>query len=256
MPRMARVVVPGCPHHVTQRGNRRQQTFFRDADYLTYLQIAAEALAEAGVEVWAYCLMPNHVHLIATPKTTEGLAKAVGTTHLRYTRHINCRERWRGYLWQGRFASFPMDEDYLRACVRYVGLNSVRAGLTQTAVDWPWSSVKAHLSGQADPLLTPEPVVERFGPELDQLFACDVSADAQRKLQRAATTGRPLGAGDWVKALEARFGRRLTEPARGRPRTSLGRTGSGHVRFSVKSVRVPGRQLLNRKCITSPSLTT
>lgn len=218
MPRQARVVVPGCPHHVTQRGNRRKQTFFKDADYLTYLQIAAEAFREAEVEVWAYCLMPNHVHLIATPGTAEGLARAVGTTHLRYTRHVNSRERWRGYLWQGRFGSFPMDEDYLRACVRYVGLNPVRAGLTSRAADWPWSSVKAHLTGQTDLLLTPGPVFERYGPEIQALFDCDVSEEARRRLQRATATGRPLGAADWIKALERRFGRTLAEPARGRPR--------------------------------------
>lgn len=231
MPRQARVVIPGCPHHVTQRGNRRQQTFFRDADYLTYLQIAAEAFGEAGVEVWSYCLMPNHIHLIATPRTAESLARAVGTTHLRYTRHINCRERWRGYLWQGRFGSFPMDEDYLRTCVRYVGLNPVRAGLTARAEDWPWSSVRAHLARQTDVLLTPGPVAERFGAELEALFACDVSHEARRRLHQATATGRPLGAGDWIKALEKRVGRALTAPPRGRPRR-LEPLEAGHARFS------------------------
>ncbi|MFN9712067.1 MAG: transposase, partial [Alphaproteobacteria bacterium] len=112
MARHARVVIPGVPHHVTQRGNRRQQTFFSDADYIAYLHLAAEAFAEAGVEVWGWCcLMPNHVHLLAAPSRAEALAEAVGATHLRYTRQINRRERWTGYLWQGRFASFPMDED-------------------------------------------------------------------------------------------------------------------------------------------------
>ena len=89
MARHARVVIPGMPHHVTQRGNRRQRTFFSDADYLTYRQLAAEAFQEAGVEVWSYCLMPNHVHLIAVPSRPQALAEAVGATHLRYTRQIN-----------------------------------------------------------------------------------------------------------------------------------------------------------------------
>ena len=119
MARQGRVVIPDTPHHVTQRGNRRQQTFFCDADYVAYLHIAREAFAEAGVEVWAYCLMPNH--LIATPSTPEALAEAVGATHVRYTRQINRREKWTGYLWQGRFASFHMDKAYLRNCARYVG---------------------------------------------------------------------------------------------------------------------------------------
>lgn len=218
MARMARVVVPGAPHHVTQRGNRRQQTFFSDADYLAYLQIAAEAFAEAEVEVWAYCLMPNHVHLVAAPSRPEALALAVGATHVRYTRMVNARERWTGYLWQGRFASFPMDEDYLRVCARYVGLNPVRAGLTARAADWAWSSVGAHLDRRDDPLLTPGPLRERLGDRLASFFDVDVEEEAARKLRRAVSTGRPLGAAAWVKALEASCGRALAEPPRGRPR--------------------------------------
>jgi putative transposase len=220
MARMARVVIPGTPHHVTQRGNRRQQTFFSDTDYLGYLHLAAEAFREAGVEVWAYCLMPNHIHLIATPPMAPALAEAVGTTHLRYTRQINRRQRWTGYLWQGRFASFPMDEDYLLACARYVGLNPVRAGLTDKARDWPWSSVRAHLEGRADPLLTPEPLRSRLGAGLEHFFDVDVQEEGRRALRRASSTGRPLGAATWIKALEATTGRRLAPPSIGRPPVS------------------------------------
>ena len=217
MARLARVVVPGAPHHVTQRGNRRQQTFFRDADYLTYLHLAAEAFHDARVEVWAYCLMPNHVHLIAAPSEPAALAAAVGATHLRYTRQINGRERWTGYLWQGRFGSFPMDEDYLLTCARYVGLNPVRAGLAARAIDWPWSSVRAHVEGRVDPLLTPGPLAERLGPKLAGFFEVDVDDEARGKLRRASTTGRPLGAAGWVKALERTTGRALAAPPMGRP---------------------------------------
>ena len=217
MPRQARVVIPGVPHHVTQRGNRRQQTFFSDADYLAYLHLAAEAFGEAGVEVWAYCLMPNHIHLIAVPPSPGALAGAVGTTHLRYTRRINLRERWTGYLWQGRFASFPMDEEYLMTCARYVGLNPVRAGLAARAIDWPWSSVRGHVEGRFDPLLTREPLCERLGQQAAGFLAVGVEAEAQRKMRGAALTGRPLGAAAWVKALEATTGRALSDPPRGRP---------------------------------------
>jgi putative transposase len=221
MARQARVVVPGTPHHITQRGNRRQQTFFSDADYATYLQLAAEAFAAADVAIWAYCLMPNHVHLIAAPSRREALAEAVGRTHLRYTRAINRRERWTGYLWQGRFASFPMDEDYLRACARYVGLNPVRAGLTRQAIDWPWSSVRAHVEGRPDPVLTPEPLLDRLGAEMASFFDLDVTEEARRKLRRASSTGRPLGAAEWIKALEASTGRALAPPPIGRPRRAV-----------------------------------
>jgi putative transposase len=217
MARLARVVIPGAPHHVTQRGNRRQRAFFCEADYLAYLHLAAEAFREAEVQVWAYCLMPNHVHLIATPARAEGLAQAVGATHVRYTRMINRRERWTGYLWQGRFASFPMDEGYLRQCARYVGLNPVRAGLVERAVDWPWSSVRAHVDGRQDALLTPGPLAERLGADLRGFFELDVEAEARRVLRRASSTGRPLGTAAWIKALEAATGRALASGAPGRP---------------------------------------
>ena len=138
MARLARLVIPGLPHHITQRGNRRQKTFFNDGDYQAYLELMAEWCGEHGVEIWSYCLMPNHVHLIAVPKTEDGLRCAIGEAHRRYTRRINFRKKWRGYLWQGRFASFVMDEPYLLAAARYVELNPVRAKLVKTARQWPW----------------------------------------------------------------------------------------------------------------------
>ncbi|HWA62142.1 MAG TPA: transposase, partial [Caulobacteraceae bacterium] len=202
MARLARVVIPGTPHHVTQRGNRRQKTFFCEADYAMYLRLAAEAFHEAKVDVWAYCLMPNHVHLIAVPSTPEALAEAVSATHLRYTRRVNEREGWKGYLWQGRFASFPMDDQYLLKCARYVGLNPVRA----------------HLDDRRDPLLTSAPLVKLLGAELPTFFDIDVAEETQRRLRSASTTGRPLGAAPWIQALEQTTGRVLTAPAMGRPR--------------------------------------
>ncbi len=99
MPRLARVVVPGMPHHVTQRGNRRQQTFFNDQDYSAYLELMVELCQEEGVEIWGYCLMPNHTHLIAVPAAERGLRRAIGEAHRRYTRRINFREKWRGIAW-------------------------------------------------------------------------------------------------------------------------------------------------------------
>ncbi|NQT50685.1 transposase, partial [bacterium] len=113
MPRLARVVVPGIPHHITQRGNRRQPTFFCDADHEAYIDLMAEWCGREGVAVWAYCLMPNHVRLLAVPSTAESLRRGIGEAHRRYSRRVNFREGWRGLLWQGRFASFPMDEAHL-----------------------------------------------------------------------------------------------------------------------------------------------
>jgi putative transposase len=153
MARIARVVAVGVPHHVTQRGNRRQPVFFKDEDYAAYLDLMATWCALRKVEVWAYCLMPNHVHLMVVPRTPDGLAGAIGEAHRRYKRLINFREQWRGYLWQGRFASFPGDRSYALACVRYIELNPVRAGLVKKPEDWRWSSARAHLLGECDPLV-------------------------------------------------------------------------------------------------------
>jgi len=140
MARMARVVVPFYPHHVTQQGNRRQRTFFGDFDYKIYLELMSEFCCKADTRVWTYCLMPNHVHLVMVPSHLDGLHAVLGESHRRYTRAVNFRKRWRGHLWQERFHSFPMDEAYLLAAVRYVEQNPVAARLCQRAQDWPWSA--------------------------------------------------------------------------------------------------------------------
>ena len=163
MARLARLVIPGMPHHLTQRGNRRQQTFFNEGDYAAYLELMAEWCREEGVDIWGYCLMPNHTHLIAVPASEQSLRRAVGEAHRRYTRRINFREKWRGYLWQGRFASFVMDEPYLLAAARYVELNPVRARMVEAPADWRWSSVRAHLLGRDDCLVKVGPLLAMVG---------------------------------------------------------------------------------------------
>ena len=149
MPRTARLVIPGAPHHVTQRGARRLPVFFEDGDYRSYLALLGACCGEAGTAVWAYCLMPNHVHLILVPDRPEGLRAALGKTHRRYARRVNRREGWRGHLWQERFHSFALDEGHLLACARYVELNPVRAGLVRRARDWRDATVGGAVSGLA-----------------------------------------------------------------------------------------------------------
>ena len=189
MARLARVVIPGLPHHITQRGNRRQQTFFNEGDYAAYLELMTEWCREQGVEIWSYCLMPNHTHSIAVPSSEDGLRWAIGETHRRYTRRINFREKWRGYLWQGRFASFVMDEPYLLAAARYIELNPVRARLVSKAEDWPWSSARAHLAGQDDPLVKVGPLLAMIGDwALSSTVPC-----AKRNSATFAITRAPVG---------------------------------------------------------------
>ena len=148
------------PHHVTQRGNRRQQTFFGEEDYQHYLELMAQFCRAEQVAIWAYCLMPNHVHLIVVPQSAESLRRAIGEAHRRYTRRINFREGWRGHLWQGRFASFVMDEDHLLTAARYVELNPVRHGLVQAPSRYRWSSAAAHLRGRDDVLVQVAPLLQ------------------------------------------------------------------------------------------------
>lgn len=216
MERTARLVVPGYPHHVTQRGNRRLPVFFDDADYRTYAALLAEWCAKAGTEVWAYCLMPNHVHLILVPCREDGLRAALGEAHRRYTRRINLREGWRGHLWQSRFASFPMDESHLLACARYVELNPVRAKLVRSARAWAWSSARAHLEGEDDGLVKVAPLLGRVG-DWRGFLAGGLREDERDAIRSRERTGHPLGDDRFFARLGARLGRDVKPRQRGRP---------------------------------------
>ena len=221
MARLARVVVPGLPHHVTQRGNRREQVFFCDEDYLAYLQLIADAARRSGTQVWAYCLMPNHVHFIMTPAHEDGLRATFAEAHRRYTARIHARERWTGHLWQGRFSSTCMDERHLMAAARYVPMNPVRAALVAHAADWPWSSARAHLAGRDDQLVTVRPLLDRIGDFAGMLEGAEEDEAAVMAIRRSRSTGRPVGAEDWIKGLEAGLGRVLA-PARRGPKPKAG----------------------------------
>ncbi|MFC1525057.1 transposase [Planctomycetota bacterium] len=206
MARLARAVIPGIPHHVTQRGNRRQAVFFKDTDYEDYIELLAEWGQHYGLEYWAYCLMPNHVHLIVVPSARESLARAIGETHRRYTRMINFREDWRGYLWQGRFGSFPMDEQYLYAAARYVEMNPVRARLVKQAQDYKWSSAHAHLKGEDDKLIKATPLLNMVD-DWQAFLTQELSNSELSLLRKHERTGRPLGSKSFIKKLEALVGR-------------------------------------------------
>jgi len=219
MARIARVVAPGIPHHLTQRGNRRQPTFFEPDDYRAYRGLLEEWCRHWQVEVWAYCLMPNHVHLIAVPSTEDGLRRAIGEAHRRYTRRVNFREGWRGHLWQGRFASYPLDEPYLLAAARYIEQNPVKAGLAARPWEYPWSSAAAHVAGEDDGLVTVAPLLAMVGPWMD--FLAPEPAEAEVTLfRRHERSGRPLGREPFVGAMEARFARPLRPGRPGRKKAS------------------------------------
>jgi putative transposase len=216
MARLSRITVPGLPHHVTQRGNRRQALFAEAGDYALYRDLLAERCRANGVACWAYCLMPNHVHLVLTPLDADALSRAVGEAHRRFTAFVNARARTTGHLFQGRFASFAMDDAHFLNALRYLAFNPVRAGLAASPEAWPWSSVRAHLQGRDDALVAVGPALERVPRFADLL---DLSRDEQGALDGFETrspNGRPLGAADFIAAIEAKLGRTVRPGRRGR----------------------------------------
>ena len=215
MSRLPRMVLPGVPHHVTQRGNRRERTFFEDGDYALYLDLLAEGASRAGVEVWSYCLMPNHVHIVAVPRDADGLGRAFRHVHRHYTGYINARLRVTGHLWQGRFSSVAMDEAHLHAALRYVALNPVRAGLVMRPEDWQWSSVRAHYAARDDGVVRVAPALERIGNFRAFLGEEFDEALVYAALRKAESLGRPVGSPEWLADMEAKTGLALIPAKRG-----------------------------------------
>jgi putative transposase len=215
MARLPRLVLPGIPHHVTQRGNRREQTFLEDGDYALYLDLLAEAAQRAGVEIWSYCLMPNHVHIVAIPSDEDGLRRTFRYVHRHYTGYINARLRVTGHLWQGRFSSVAMDEAHFVAALRYIALNPVRARLVTRCEDWPWSSTRALIAGRDDHVATVAPAIERVGNFSAFLSEDFDEAITYAAIRKAESTGRPIGSPAWLADMEHKTGLVLTPQKRG-----------------------------------------
>jgi len=224
MARLARVVVPGLPHHVTQRGDGGARTFFGDEDYAFYRDLLARHAREAGVAVWAWVLMPNHVHLVLDPSDPDGLRRALSRIHRAYAGHIHARKKKTGHFWQGRYGSVVMDEAHLAAALRYGALNPVRARLVKRAQDWPWSSARAHLRGKPDGVVDLAAVRDRFPRFRDLLDDRGLDGLAE-DLRRAESIGRPTGAPEFLARLEAVTQRVLRPKPRG-PKPGGERDGS------------------------------
>lgn len=205
MSRIARVVNAGFPHHVIQRGNRRQNVFFNQSDKEEYLSLLKGQSEKHGLTIWAYCLMDNHVHLIVVPEAGESLAKAIGETHRLYTRMINFREKWRGYLWQGRFSSFPLDKNHLYWAVRYVERNPVRAGMVEKADEYRWSSARVHVKKKIDPLLSQFYLLDEIH-DWRRYLAEEDREEQLKMFRKHIETGRPLGDDTFIEMLERKLG--------------------------------------------------
>jgi putative transposase len=219
MPRVARTVAKGYPHHITQRGNYRQVVFEAEADYLQYLEWLKQYGNKYGLDIWAYCLMNNHVHFVCVPKKQDSLSRTFNTLHMRYSQHVNRRKKVSGHLWQGRFYSTILDEAHVYASIRYVENNPVRAGVVKNAEDYQWSSARDHIKGNFDDAIVS-----------NNCYLLEEVKDWRRYLRerqdekmihtirKGSLTGRPSGDEGFVKRLEKKFGRRLQALPHGRPK--------------------------------------
>lgn len=221
MPRVARICAINYPHHITQRGNNKGAVFFENVDKEFYLKTLRNYSRKWSLEIWAYCLMINHVHILAVPGWPESLARGMGCTNLVYTQYINCKYNRSGRLWQNRFFSAIIEkEQYLWAAIRYIERNPVRANIVKNAADYQWSSAKAHVLGKEDHVLSDN---EWMGMWADsshvyRQFLMDENKDVDTSIRKATSTGRPLGSKDFIRGIENILERSIIIGTPGRPR--------------------------------------
>jgi len=220
MPRQARIVFPNIPYHITQRGNRREDVFFSDQDRIRYLALLKENCDKHGVDILAYCLMSNHIHIIAVPSTELSLQQAFRPLHTRYANYINKKKGWKGHFWQGRFFSSALDEEYMWAAIRYVELNPVRAKLVRVAHRYKWSSAPHHCGLRENDLLTKKRSWQRKAKQIvdwSAWLAEGEQAQQRNIIRKHISKGLPCGATRFIRKLEKLAGRSLEYRPQGRP---------------------------------------
>jgi putative transposase len=225
MARLPRLTVPGYPHHIIQRGNNRQAIFDDSADYEALLAMLDENAREFGVAIHAYVLMSNHFHLLATPETTEGIPRMMQAVGRRYVRRFNQKHARTGTLWEGRYKSTIIQaERYLLACMVYIDLNPVRAGLVAEPATYPWSSHPHYLGLRRDKLVSPHPLYWALGntpfardAAYAELVSAGISPKQKLDLSESALHGWALGEPDYVADLQRRTQRRVARGRAGRP---------------------------------------
>ncbi len=223
MPRLARTVFAKVPHHITQRGNRREDVFHTDEDREFYLTWLVDYCQEYKVDILAYCLMTNHIHLVAVPTTETGLQSVLKPLHMRYAQRFNRQHGFKGHVWQGRYFSAPLDETYLWATLRYVERNPVRAKMVRKAERYRWSSAAAHCHLREDKVLTSS---ERWWLQFNQIndwsswLAESDEAEELSVIRRNIEKGLPCGSDKFLNKLEKMTGRALKYRPQGRPRTN------------------------------------
>ena len=211
MPRTARIVIPGVAHHITQRGNNRQDVFFVDDDRRMYLKILAEQGRRYGLSILGYCLMTNHTHLIAIPARENSLAQAIGRTHWLYSQYVNRLHGRSGHLWQNRFYSAAMDDAHCLLAMRYAEKNPIRAGLCRIARRYEWSSAAAHCHGEDDTGVLDMTRWKKLSAGLDweEELSEPLEPKQVERIRLSIHTGRPLASDKFISKLEKMLGKRL-----------------------------------------------
>lgn len=222
--RLARVIAPGIPHHITQRASGRRFVFQNDADRKVYLDLLRQSTELHGVRVIGFCLMSNHVHIVAAPRKTTSLSLALKDAHGRFASYWNAANHCSGHLWQGRYYSCPLDEHHLWEALRYTELNPVRASLVDGAEDWPWSSAGARCGFRPpDPWLDAESWERRWTSDAWKGFLdAGHTASCLDHIRRNTHTGRPLGSADFTRSLELKMQRRLAPQKPGPKKKAIG----------------------------------
>lgn len=219
MPRIARIIAAQQPHHITQRGNNRTDVFFDDKDRGFYIETLGNYCRRYQVEVWAYCLMTNHVHILAVPAELSSLSRCIGGINLVYTQHVNRKYRRSGRLWQNRFYSTVIEtESYLWTVARYIEQNPVKAGLVSNPEDYKWSSCMSNISGKGNGLVSGDWWLDEKDRESYRAFLLQQDHKGDNKIRHATTTGRPLGSEGFISNLETQLSRKLLPGKAGRPK--------------------------------------
>ena len=219
MPRIARIIAPSYPHHVTQRGNNRSVVFFDDEDRQTYLDLLTIYAQKHSLQIWAYCLMDNHVHLLVVPETEGSLARGIGLTNQVYTQYLNRKLNQSGRVWQNRFFSCIVENNqYLWTVARYIECNPVKADMVAAAEEYLWSSAKAHLLEKSDTLLADPSWLEPDERKSYADYVKNSDTEIDIAIRKATSTGRPFGTESFIDEIEILVNRSLRPKKAGRPR--------------------------------------
>jgi len=218
MPRIARNIIPDIPYHVTQRGNRRQDVFFCDEERERYLEWMKDYSERYELEVLAYCLMTNHILLVAIPHSSDSLARTLGIVHTRHSQSVNKSLGWSGHLWQGKYYSTALDDAHLWAAIRYVERNPVRAGMVSNAEEYYWSSAAFHVGLRPDKLIKSDSQWGRPIENWRNELSFDDDTDMLETLRTRTHTGFPCGDESFIKKISELLGRPLILRPQGRPK--------------------------------------